>query len=217
MQRLSTPVRFFPVVVLLGLTLFVLEARGREEILPPHENLSTFPMQIAGRHARDLPMSSDELEVLGPGDFLMRDYASISGGLPVNLYIAFFPSQRTGDTIHSPKNCLPGSGWVPTESGHTHLRRSDGSTITVNRYLIAKGSEQDLVLYWYQAHGRITPSEYWAKVFLVTDAIRLNRTDGALVRVVVPIGQQGSEASAERDAIEFAERTLPLLSSYIPD
>ena len=82
MQRLSTPVRFFPVVVLLGSTFFVLEARGREEILPPHENLSTFPMQIADRHARDLPMSPDELEVLGPGDFLMRDYASMSGGSP---------------------------------------------------------------------------------------------------------------------------------------
>jgi EpsI family protein len=216
MQRLSAPVRFFPVVVLLSLTFFVLEARGREEILPPHENLSTFPMQIADRHARDLPMSPDELEVLGPGDFLMRDYASMSGGLPVNLYIAFFPSQRAGDTIHSPKNCLPGSGWVPIESGHTYLRRPNGSTITVNRYVIAKGSEQDFVLYWYQAHGRVTPSEYWAKILLVTDAIRLNRTDGALIRVVVPIEHRGSEASAEKEAIQFAERMIPLLDVYVP-
>jgi EpsI family protein len=216
MQRLSTPVRLLPVVVLLGLTFFVLEARGREEILPPHENLSTFPMQIADRHSRDLPMSPDELEVLGPGDFLMRDYASMSGGLPVNLYIAFFPSQRTGDTIHSPKNCLPGSGWAPIESGHISLQRANGSMILVNRYVIEKGADRILVLYWYQAHGRVTPSEYWAKVLLVTDAIRMNRTDGALVRLVVPILQGTSDARAQKSATEFAERILPLLDNYIP-
>src|SRR4029077_5978683 len=127
----------------------------------------------------------------------------------------FFPSQRTGDTIHSPKNCLPGSGWAPTQSGYTDLRRPDGSTITVNRYLIAKGSEQDFVLYWYQAHGRVTPSEYWAKIFLIADSIRRHRTDGALVRVVTPIGN-GTEESAEVRALEFTHQVLPLLDSYIP-
>lgn len=217
MQQSIPSARFFPVVLLLGLTLLALEARSRGEILPSHENLSTFPMQIGDRHARDIPMSPDELEVLGPGDYLMRNYAGTSGGLPVNLYIAFFPSQRAGDTIHSPKNCLPGSGWAPIDSGHTYLRRPDGSTITVNHYLIAKGNEQDFVLYWYQAHGRVTPSEYWAKIFLVTDAIRLNRTDGALIRVIVPVDQRGSKERAKKDAIEFAEQMLPLLDSYVPN
>jgi EpsI family protein len=217
MKRLSTWQRFVPVILLLATTLFVLEARGRNEAVPMYKDLSAFPMQIANRQATDIPISPAELEVLGPGEYLMRNYASMSGETPVNLYIAFFPSQRTGDTIHSPKNCLPGSGWAPTQSGYTDLRRPDGSTITVNRYLIAKGSEQDFVLYWYQAHGRVTPSEYWAKIFLVTDAVRLNRTDGALIRVIVPIGQRGSEANAEREGIEFAERILGLLDGYVPN
>jgi EpsI family protein len=217
MRPLSSWQRFVPVILLIAITLFVLQARGHNEAVPIYKDLSTFPMQIANRQAIDIPINPAALEVLGPGEYLMRDYLSASGDAPVNLYIAFFPSQRTGDTIHSPKNCLPGSGWAPIESGHQYLHRSDGSTITVNRYLVAKGSEQDFVLYWYQAHGRVTPSEYWAKVVLVTDAIRLNRTDGALIRVLVPIGRRGREVSAERDAVDFAEQILPVLPNYLPD
>jgi EpsI family protein len=203
-------------MVLLVLILFVLERRPNEEV-PAYKDLSAFPMQIANRQAKDIPINPAELEVLGPGEYLMRNYLSTAGEAPVNLYIAFFPSQRTGNTIHSPKNCLPGAGWVPVESGHTDLHRSDGSTVTVNRYLVEKGNEQDLVLYWYQAHGRVVPSEYWAKIFLVADAIRLNRTDGALIRVIAPVPQRASVASVEKDAVEFAEQTLPILGGYIPD
>ena len=217
MKPLSSWQRFIPVILLLAFTLLVLQARGHNEAVPMYKDLSAFPMQIANRQAIDIPFDPAELEVLGPGAYLMRNYLSKSGNAPVNLYIAFFPSQRAGDTIHSPKNCLPGSGWAPIESGHKYLQRSDGSTITVNRYLVAKGSEQDFVLYWYQAHGRVTPSEYWAKVFLVTDAIRLNRTDGALIRVIVPIDQRGGVMSAEKDAVDFAEQILSALPDYLPD
>jgi EpsI family protein len=216
MRRLSSWQRFLPVILLLAMTTFVLEARGRREVLPTHQALSSFPMQVANRQARDLPMGPDELTVLGPGEFLLRDYLSMSGEPPVNLYIAFFPSQRTGDTIHSPKNCLPGSGWAPIDSGLVSLRRADGSTISVNRYVIAKGADRDVVLYWYQAHDRVTPSEYWAKIFLVTDAIRLNRTDGSLVRVVTPIKQNESLTEAEQRAIGFSEQLLPTLEGYLP-
>jgi EpsI family protein len=217
MKPLGSWQRFIPVILLLVVTFLVLQARGYEEAIPKYKDLSAFPMQIADRQATEIPINPAELEVLGPGEYLMRNYLSKSGNTPVNLYIAFFPSQRAADTIHSPKNCLPGAGWAPLESGHTYLHRSDGSTITVNRYLVAKGSEQDFVLYWYQAHGHVTPSEYWAKVFLVTDAIRLNRTDGALIRVIVPIAQRGREASAEKDAVGFAEQILPMLPDYLPN
>lgn len=216
MTRLSSWQRFLPVALLLLATAFALEARRSNEILPPHKGLIEFPMQILNWYGRDNPMSPATLEVLGAGDFLSRDYQRSPFEAPVDLFIAFFPSQRTGDTIHSPKNCFPGAGWAPLDSTHIQLRRLDGSSMSVNRYLIGKGTSKAIVLYWYQAHGRVTPSEYWAKIFLVTDAIRLNRTDGSLVRVLTPLGDREDNGPAEARAIGFAEELLPFLDTYIP-
>jgi EpsI family protein len=207
--------RFLPVALLLAAAGVVLKVRDQNEILPPHGELSSFPMQIGHRQGRDFKLSTNELEVLGPGQFVLRDYVSSDKELPVNLFIAFFPSQRSGDTIHSPKNCLPGSGWAPIKSGEVAVRRGDGSMVSINRYVIAKGPERDLVFYWYQAHGRVTGSEYWAKILLVADAIRLNRTDGALLRVVIPVTIMGEEA-AHAQALAFIRQILPLLDTYIP-
>ena len=217
MRRLSSWQRFLPVALLLAATAFALEGRQGKEILPAHEALSAFPIEIQAWHGRELGLAPETLEVLGPGEFLSRDYQRSSFEAPLNLFIAFFPSQRSGDTIHSPKNCLPGAGWAPVGSGHISLRRPDGSSVLVNRYLIAKGDYRDIVLYWYQAHGRITPSEYWAKIFLATDAIRLNRTDGALVRVVTTVEQGESETKAQERAVAFSERILSNLDVYIPN
>lgn len=207
--------RFVPVVLLLAATAALLHARGAIETVPPHVELASFPAEIDRWHGTDVPMSSDTLAVLGPGQFLVRDYRRSAGEPYVNLYVAYFPSQKTGDTIHSPQNCLPGAGWTPLQAGHISLPRNDGTTITVNRFIISKGVVRQLVLYWYQAHDRVTPSEYWAKIYLVTDAIRMNRTDGALVRVVTPIAN-GDVDSAQVRALDFTHRVLPLLDSYIP-
>jgi len=193
-----------------------LNARGSREALPPRERLALFPMQIGSWQGTPLTLSSDELQVLGPGDFLVRDYKRATAEPPTNLYIAFFPTQRTGDTIHSPKNCLPGSGWAPIESGRISLDRPDGSNISVNRYIIQRGMARALTLYWYQARGRVVSSEYLAKIYLVADAIRLNRTDGALVRVVAPISDASDEQAAQARALEFTRQILPLLDRYIP-
>ena len=216
MTRLASWKRFLPVLLLILCTSVFLEARRRTEILPTRQSLSRFPMQIGDRHAIDRPISAGELEVLGPGDFLVRDYVSPSNDPLVNLYIAFFPSQRMGDAIHSPKNCLPGSGWTPVESGRISVQRADGSSISINRYVIAKGIDRDLALYWYQSHGRVTPSEYWAKISLAQDAIYLNRTDGALVRVLVPIPRDSGEAASQAVALGFVDQILPMLDTYIP-
>jgi EpsI family protein len=213
---LSSWSRFIPVALLLTATAFVLEARDRKEALPGHEELSSFPIQVKGWRGKDLTFDPGDLEVLGPGEFLLRNYVRSTSEPLVNLYIAFFPSQRAGDTIHSPKNCLPGSGWIPMESGHISVRRADGATISINRYIVANGDNRDLVLYWYQAHGRVTPSEYWAKIFLLADAIRMNRTDGALVRVITPLASSQDEAPAQTRALEFVHQILPILDSYIP-
>jgi len=208
--------RFLPVALLLAATAFVLRARDRERSLPPHKELSSFPMQVDTWQGRDLSLSPEELKVLGPGEFLLRNYVSSGTRAPISLYIAFFPSQRTGDTIHSPKNCLPGSGWTPTESSHMAVRRPDGTTMSINRYVVANGDNRDLVFYWYQAHGRVTPSEYWAKIFLVEDAIRMNRTDGALIRVLTPIAGPRDAEPTQARALEFVHLIVPMLDAYIP-
>jgi EpsI family protein len=212
--RASQWLRFSAVVVLLGATVGLLEARDRAEVTPARRGLSSFPEQIGAWQGRTLPITVNELEVLGPGDFLMRDYRSPSAAAPINLYIAYFPSQRTGDTIHSPKNCLPGSGWTPLRSERLDIHNADGSTMSVNRYIVAKGLSRSLVLYWYQAHGRVTANEYIAKLRLVEDAIRMNRTDGSLVRIVVPFDQ--NDQAAQNAALAFVAQIQPILEQYIP-
>ena len=132
------------------------------------------------------------------------------------LFIAYFPSQRQGDTIHSPKNCLPGSGWTPIDAARMPISVTGSGPILVNRYVIAKGLDKDMVLYWYQAHGRVTPSEYWAKIFLVADAVRENRSDGAMIRVITSILDGENEASAEDRVLKFSSQLVPILSAYIP-
>jgi EpsI family protein len=208
--------RFSLLALLLVATVGLHRARDQEEVLPPHTTLRRFPLSLGDWHGKDLQMSTEVLETLGPGDFLLRDYSSASHRLAANLFIAFFPSQRKGDTIHSPKNCLPGSGWVPVESTRIWIDGQDGRKIEINRYLVEKSTDRAVVLYWYQAHGRVTPSEYEAKYYLVADAIRMNRSDGALVRISTLLEKGESIPEAEAKTIRFAQLVELLLYSYIP-
>jgi EpsI family protein len=201
--------------LLLAATVF-LHARQKPEPTLLRKPLTALPHILGRWEGRDLEISPEVREVLGPGDFLSRVYRDPATGAVADLFIAFFSSQRAGDTIHSPQNCLPGSGWAPLERGSRQLTRPDGTKVTVNRYVIAKGLDRELVLYWYQAHGRVVASEYSAKFYLVTDAMRTNRSDGSLVRVVIPLRPRQSIAEAEGLAAGFAEQLLPLLDEHIP-
>jgi EpsI family protein len=216
MRPMSSWRRFVPVLALLAGTALLLGARNRAEILPPRMEITSFPKRIGNWVGTDQPLPADVLAVLGPGEFLQRSYQRSPNEPPIGFFLAYFPSQRSGDTIHSPKNCLPGAGWAPIESARMQIIAPGGGGIPTNRYVIAKGMDRQLVLYWYQAHGRAVASEYWAKFYLVVDAIRLNRSDGALVRVVTPLAIGESEASAQQRAVEFARSLLRLLDGYIP-
>jgi len=209
-------VRFTLVAILLAATLNLLMARDREEVLPPRSQLADFPLSMGQWLGKDLQASAELAETLGPGEFLLRDYVNREQRAAASLYIAYFPSQRAGDTIHSPKNCLPGAGWMPAETSHIWIDEPGGDKIEVNRILVTKGAERALVLYWYQAHGRVTPSEYGAKYYLVADAMRMNRSDGALVRIITFMKSGESVRDAETTAIGFAQLVSPLLDSYIP-
>jgi len=212
----STSMRFYFLVFLLAMTAVFLRSRSRAEVLPPRDELGSFPVRVAAWTGRDIVISEETRKILGDGEFLHRVYRSSQDEPAVEFFLAFFPSQRTGSSIHSPKNCLPGAGWVPVESSHIPLRDSDGKTISVNRFIIARGPDRQLVLYWYQSHGRVVASEYWAKFYLVADAIHLNRSDGSLVRVITPLTRSESLESGQQRAVEFAQAILPVLDNYIP-
>jgi len=209
--------RFIVAVVLLAGTALLLQARSRNEVFPARAPLASFPEQLETWSGADVEITKEIRDVLGPGDFLLRIYRPDDRTKPdTDLFIAYFPSQRAGDTIHSPKNCLPGAGWTPIDSQRTTVSLEGHAPFVVNRYVIAKGTDRQLVLYWYWAHNRAVASEYWARVYLVTDSIRLNRSDGALVRITTRILPGETVDSAMQRVLPFAGKVVPLLDQYIP-
>ena len=209
--------RFGIVALLMFATALVLQAHSRGEIFPPRPSLSSLPSQIDGWTGTDDAIDQQTLDILGPGEFLVRDYANASQSQPwVNLYLAYFPSQKAGDTIHSPNHCLPGAGWVPTSREIVRLTRPDGSSFPVNRYVVSKSGDRQLVLYWFQAHGRAVASEYWAKYYLVADSVRMNRSDGGLVRLMSPMLDGESADVAEARIMKVGSPLIPMLDNYIP-
>lgn len=207
--------RFWVVAILLAATALLLYKRESFELIPNSEPLSQVPREIDSRIATDVSIDQETLDVLGSGDFMSRLYTG--SGLPVGLFIGYFPSQRTGVTIHSPKHCLPGAGWVFESSEYVDLKDVDGKMHRVGEYIIANGDSRQFVIYWYQAHGRSVANEYMAKVYMVTDAMRMNRTDGALVRVITPIDPREGTDIARARAEEFTAQLAPMLPRFIPN
>lgn len=215
-------VRFWVIVVLLASTIFVLQSRGDVDLVPSSDPLSLMPRNFGPWTAQDIPLTDDTLEVLGKGDFLNRIYSipptpGSPAVPPVSLFIGYFASQRTGQTMHSPQNCLPGAGWTFESKKYTTIQDVAGKNYDVGEYVISNGDVKQFVIYWYQAHGRSIPNEYVAKGFMVTDAIRLNRTDGALVRVITQVMPSESMESAEARAVHFTQQIAPTLPRFIPN
>ena len=212
----SSHSRFFLAAALLALTAGFLHARSREERPRAREPLSAFPRSLGTRAAVDYTIPNDVLDILGNGDFLLRLYPDPTGTPDVDLFIAYFASQRAGDTLHSPKNCLPGAGWFPVHSIVRKVEPPGMAPFPANEYLIAKDADRKLVLYWYQAHNRAVASEYLAKFYLVADAVRYNRSDGALIRLTTPVEHSESVESARQRLLQFAAQVAPQLDRYIP-
>jgi len=209
--------RFLIAAALLAVTAIFLQARSRNELVPVRQPLRVFPQQLGEWTGTDVAIPQDVLDVLGQGDFLLRVYQDGSGRNPdVDLFLAYFSSQRAGDTIHSPKNCLPGAGWSPIEASRISISSPGRVPFPANRYIIAKGTERQLVLYWYWAHDRAVASEYLAKFYLVADSIRMNRSDGSLVRVTTPLRSEESADAALDRLLAFAGKVVPVLNSFVP-
>ena len=209
--------RFAAAALVLAVTAIFLQARTSKEELPSREALASLPHELGPWVGTDIAIPQDTLDILGAGDFLLRVYRNSDTPQPyVDLFIAYFPSQRSGDTIHSPKNCLPGAGWSPVESERVALTLPGHATFPANRYVISKGDDRMLVLYWYLAHDRALASEYWAKFYLVADAMRLNRSDGSLIRVTTPLRRGENIDSAQQRLQSLAGNLTPLIDRYVP-
>jgi len=165
------------------------------------------------RSEGDLAIDADSLKILKADDYVNRLY--VHGNVGLDLFIAYYATQRQGDTMHSPMNCLPASGWQPMSTGRVQLATADGAPIDANRVLIQKGLDKELVVYWYQSHGRTIASEYASKAYLVFDSIRQHRSDAALIRVITPAA--AGEAAATRVAADFVQSLRPMLAAHIPD
>lgn len=204
--------RLWFAVSLLALVAVGVHVLRHGEAMPLRAPLQSIPWQIEGWQGTDDLLDAKTVAMSGADEYLNRAY--VRGGDYLGLYIGYYRTQATGDTIHSPKNCLPGSGWQPVSSSTVELEAPGGRLVPVNSYVIQKGAERQVVLYWYQSHGRVMASEYLAKFHMIADALRWNRTDGALVRIAMPIG--GNETQTRDQARQFAQQVLPRLDQMIP-
>jgi EpsI family protein len=187
---------------------------GETPLLSPlHELALNFDGWSGAEAAR---FDARTMQLLGVDDYLHRVYVSPSR-VPVSLYVGYYGRQGEGETIHSPMNCLPGSGWQPIDRTTVPLAAGPhGSALAhVNQLVIERGGERQLVVYWYQSHGRVTAGEYASKLLTMWDAIRLNRTDAALVRLTTPIVERDT-MSAARQAMSFADSLYPRLQAHLP-
>lgn len=217
--------RILVVAMLMVVTFGYLARKSRAEPTLERQPLAGLPMQLGAWSGRQEPdFEKKILDVLGVDDYARRTYEARSEPGWVGLYIGYYASQRQGDTVHSPLNCLPGAGWTPVSQDRATLMVKDTPTasgdreITINRFVIQKGLDRQLVLYWYQSHGRVVASEYWGRIYTVTDAIRHNRTDAALVRVIVPIlGDTPADVSAaQARGVRFVQNMFPYLGRHLP-
>jgi EpsI family protein len=208
--------RFWILLVALlfsGTVINVWERAGEASV--SRQPLKNFPahfgswQQIGG----DVRFDAETEKVLNADDYVSRNFES--NARTASLYVGYYTTQRNGSTYHSPLNCLPGSGWVMSDGGRVRVAPSNGQSFQANRFLIQNGEQRALMIYWYQGRGKAVASEYWAKIETVLDSVRLRRSDGALVRVMVPLGN--SPAEAEKSALEFAAQAANELPPFVPN
>ena len=212
----STPAKF--ITILLLLQTAVLYSSVRPESVPANAPLSALPHKLGSwNFFREDPVDQETQDVLKADDLLFRFYVdpAQSRTTAVSLFVAAFRSQRNGKTPHSPKNCLPGSGWTQLSNSLYTIQLDSGQPIEVNRYIVTHGEERSLVMYWYQSRNRVVADEFKAKFWVMADALRLNRTDTALVRVVVPVVDR-NEDQATQLATSFIKSFFQPLHSYLP-
>ena len=202
------------ILIVGGVFINWFEQRGEAEI--SRKPLSEFSKNLGEWTQRgDAIRFSEATEtVLRTTDYTMREYTFADGRI-ANLYIGYYASQRTGATYHSPQNCLPGAGWILKEPQIVEITTPSGKTFSANRYLIENGVNDQIMIYWYQGRGKAEASEYRDKINTVLDSTFRRRSDGAMIRILIPVGDD--EQKAAEAAIDLAANTAENLSEFVPE
>ena len=217
MKSRTDTIRFWVLLAVLLLGGGIINAWERAgEAKVPRKALRDFPAQLGPwRQVGDDIRFDDETEkVLRADDYLSRNF--VSNGRTASLYVGYYATQRNGATYHSPLNCLPGSGWVMSDPARiTITPMNGGAPFEANQFVIANGRDRALMIYWYQGRGRSVASEYWGKIYTVLDSVRRRRSDGAMLRVMVPMGN--SQDEAQKTAVEVASEAAARLTEFVPN
>jgi len=212
-----------PFYVSVCILLIVLVAQfvlpERQENIPIRQQFTNFPSQISDWQSSRKTMEAKFIDALKFEDYLLANYVSHQGAL--ELYIAYYDSQRKGESAHSPRSCLPGAGWEITDRNEVEINFQSGSggttQMSVSRMLVQQGDNKFLMYYWFKQRDRHVTNEYLVKWYLFWDGITRNRTDGALIRVMYPVSQQQNVQTADQIVQSFLTETLPLLPEFVPD
>ena len=207
---------FMLALLVFGGGVIHLWERAGEASVARH-SLREMPSQIGSWRQMGSDQRFDEQteSVLRADDYVSRMYVRADGHV-ASFYVGYYATQRNGATYHSPLNCLPGSGWEMNDPAPITITPADGSpAFEANRYIVENGDDKQLLIYWYQGRGRKLASEYWGKIYTVIDSVRRRRSDGAMVRIMVPLGD--SKTEAEKTAVEMASQAAPQLSAFVPD
>jgi EpsI family protein len=213
MLNMRRSIRLWITAVTLCGAFALLHTVSHGEPVVAHAPLHELPYTLGDWTGEEHPLQERIVQAVSVSDYTNRLYLEPAAP-PVQLYIGYYASQRTGDTIHSPKNCLPGAGWDPVRSGYATISLDGGQQILVNEYVIQQDQNLQMVFYWYQGRGRVVASEYAGKLWMVSDAILRNRTDGALVRLITPLG--GGEEQARARLVHFTQVLFPYLNELVP-
>lgn len=202
------------IILIMLITAALTGFASQSERIAPNKPFSEFPLEIGQWKGIKSELDQDVYNILGVEDYILANYRKTPGEM-VNLYVGFYQSQKEGDIIHSPKNCMPGSGWNITDTSIVPVNmEKTGKDIKVIKLLLQKGAEKQVVLYWFQSRGRIISSEYMQKIWLVIDSVTKHRTDGSFVRLISPVTID--EQTTVKLLKEFANKVYPILNEHIP-
>jgi len=202
------------IALLFGGAIINVWERAGEASVSRHA-LKEFPVQLGSwkQIGEDIRFDEETEKVLRADDYVSRNF-QVDGHF-ASLYIGYYITQKNGATYHSPLNCLPGSGWTMSDGARVMIPMSGSTAFEANRYVIQSANERALLIYWYQGRGRAVASEYWGKIYTVIDSVRRRRSDGAMVRIMVPLGSSIDQAQAV--AADFAAQTAAQLPAFVPD
>ncbi|MDQ1362237.1 MAG: hypothetical protein QG652_97, partial [Pseudomonadota bacterium] len=219
-QYRSIPKPFIVVfIILMTFSLSIIGMPERKDIIPERQQYSSFPMQLGEWSGKAGIMEQDIIDTLGLDDYIMADYSNSQNQDSVNFYSGYYSVQRSNKVPHSPKRCIPGGGWQISSIDRYEVQgvKINDNKLFVNRLIIRKGEQSQLVYYWFQQRHRVITNEYLVKWYLLIDSIFDRRTDGALMRLITFVDQNDSFEEADQRLTDFASKISPIVAEYVPD